>query len=102
MSALTNSTIRPWMIDVRAVASSGGNTSGSRLRTEVPVRSAPNSSAEKNVPIAVLRPSSATAMPRNPIWEISMSLRATRNCQPSTSSEAARPANRPQIAITRM
>ena len=34
MSALTNSTIRPWMIPVNAVASSGGNTSGSRLRTE--------------------------------------------------------------------
>jgi len=39
MSALTNSTIRPWMIPVSAVASSGGNTSGSRLRTDVPVSS---------------------------------------------------------------
>ena len=97
MSALTNSTIRPWMIDVSAPASSGWKTAGSRLRTDVPVSSAPNSSAENSVPIAVLRPSSATAMPRKPIWETWTSLVAIRNCQPSTSSEPASPANAPQI-----
>ena len=99
MSALTSSTIRPWMIEVSAPASSGGNTSGSRLRTEVPVSSAPNSSAENNVPTAVLRPSRATAIPRKPICVTWTSLVATRNCQPSTSSEPASPANSPQIAM---
>ena len=60
------------MISVRFVASSGWKTVGSRLRTDVPLISAPNSSALKNTPIAVLRPSSATAMPKKPdagaIW----------------------------------
>ncbi len=88
------------MISVRLLASAGSNTVGSRLRTDVPVSSAPNSSAAKTVPIAVLRPSSATAMPRNPICEIWTSLVAMRNCQPSTSSDPARPANSPHIAIT--
>ena len=35
--AETSRTIRPWMISVRFVASSGGKTSGSRLRTDVPL-----------------------------------------------------------------
>ena len=35
--AETSRTIRPWMISVRFVASWGGNTSGSRLRTDVPL-----------------------------------------------------------------
>ena len=52
------------------------------------------------VPSAVLRPSSATAMPRNPIVEPSMSLRSRRNCQPRMSSDPARPAKAPQMAIT--
>ena len=55
------------MMSVRFAASSGAKTDGSRLRTDVPLTSAPNSSAaEAACPIAVLRPSSATAMPRNP------------------------------------
>jgi hypothetical protein len=36
----------------------------------VPLSKPPNSSAAATVPIAVLRPSSATAMPRKPIYEI--------------------------------
>ena len=76
-----------------SAASAGSKTSGSRLRTDVPVSSAPNSSAENSVPTAVLRPSRATAMPRKPTSEIWTSLVATRNCQPSTSSEPASPAN---------
>ena len=52
------------------------------------------------VPTAVLRPSSATAMPRKPICEPWMSLVAMRNCQPSTSTAPASPAKSPQIAIT--
>ena len=59
---------------------------GSRLRCEVPLRSAPNSSAAATVPIAVLRPSSATAMPRKPSCVTSMSFVAKRNCQPRMSS----------------
>ena len=43
--------------------SCGSKIAGSRLRTEVPLSSAPNSSAAATVPSAVLRPSSATAMP---------------------------------------
>ena len=51
------------MISVRFVGELGLEDVGSRLRTEVPLSSAPNSSAATAVPIAVLRPSSATAMP---------------------------------------
>jgi len=59
----------PWMISVRLLASSGRNTSGSRLRVEVPVLRAPKSSAARKMPTAVLRPSRATAIPMNAIWE---------------------------------
>ena len=88
------------MIQVRLTASAGSNTAGSRFRTDVPVTSAPKNRAENSTPDAVLRPSSATAMPRKPIWVLWMSLVATRNCQPSTSSEPARPAKSPHTAIT--
>jgi len=54
------------MMLVRFVASSGSNTAGSRLRTDVPLSRPPNRSAANSVPTAVLRPSSATAMPRKP------------------------------------
>ena len=73
------------------MASSGGKISGSRLRTEVPLVSAPNSSAENSTPLVVLRPSSATAMPMKPapttlaFW---MSFVATANCQPRMSMHA--------------
>ena len=85
---------------MRLAASSGSNTDASRFRCEVPEIRAPNRSADAATPTAVLRPSSATAMPKNPIWVIWMSFVATRNCQPSTSSEPARPAKAPQTAIT--
>ena len=85
---------------VRLAASSGSKIVGSRLRCEVPLSRPPNSSPAATVPIAVLRPSRATAMPRKPICEIWMSFVAIRNCQPSTSSDPASPANTPQTAIT--
>ena len=85
---------------MRFAASSGSKTDASRFRCEVPLSSAPNSSADAAVPSAVLRPSSATAMPEKPSVAIWMSLVASRNCQPSTSSEPARPAKAPQTAIT--
>ena len=101
-SVETNSTTKPWIIHVRLDASAGSKIDGSRERVDVPVVSAPNSRAENSVPIAVLRPSSATAIPEKPSVESWMSLVAIRNCQPSTSSVPASPANAPQTAITRM
>jgi hypothetical protein len=71
------------------------------LRVEVPLTSAPKSSADRKVPIAVFRPSRATAMPMKPIDEAWMSLTLSRNSQPSTSTAPARPAKRPEIAIAR-
>ena len=47
MSAPTNRTTRPWIRSVRFEASSGWKISGSRLRVDVPVTSAPKSSAAK-------------------------------------------------------
>ena len=88
------------MMYVRFVASSGSKIVGSRLRTDVPLSSAPNSSAATTVPPAVLRPSSATAMPRKPTWEIWMSFVAIRNCQPRTSIAPASPASTPQTTMT--
>ena len=85
---------------MRFVASSGAKIVGSRLRTDVPLSSAPNSSAAITVPPAVLRPSSATAIPKKPTWEIWMSFVASRNCQPSTSSAPASPASAPQTSMT--
>ena len=66
------------------------------LRVEVPRRRArraspPKRSAASATPIAVLRPSSATAMPTNAIVAPWMSPVASRNCQPSTSTAPARP-----------
>ena len=55
--------------DREARASSGGKISGSRFREDVPVWSAAKRSAARPMPTAVLRPSSATAMPMKPIVE---------------------------------
>ena len=55
------------MMIARLEARSGGKNSGSRLREAVPVWSAAKRSAESATPTAVLRPSSATAMPMKPI-----------------------------------
>ena len=93
------------MIRVRFVASSGSKIVGSRLRCEVPVSRAPKSSAATTVPLAVLRPSSATAMPKKPrptFAELKMSLVAMWNCQPRRSTDPASPAKAPQTAMTRM
>jgi hypothetical protein len=93
------------MIRVRFVASSGSKIVGSRLRWEVPVSRAPKSNAAATVPPAVLRPSSATAMPKKARPEFAateMSLVAMWNSQPRRSSEPANPANAPHTAITRM
>ena len=54
------------MSSVRFDASPGSNTSGSRLRVDVPVRSELKRNAASATPTAVLRPSSATAMPTKP------------------------------------
>ncbi len=66
MSAPTKSTTRPWISSVRFEASSGWKISGSRFRVDVPLTRAPNRRAAKATPTAVLRPSSATAMPTKP------------------------------------
>ena len=44
-SVETNSTTKPWIMQVRFEASAGSKTVGSRLRIDVPVISPPNSSA---------------------------------------------------------
>ncbi len=88
------------MMYVRFVASCGSKIDGSRLRTDVPLSSAPNSSAATTVPPAVLRPSSATAIPKNPTCDTKMSFVAIRNCQPSTSIAPASPAKIPQMTMT--
>ena len=80
------------MISVRFCASAGSKIDGSRLRCDVPLLSAPNSSAAATVPLAVLRPSSATAIPRKPTSDAWMSFVASRNCQPRMSMPPARPA----------
>jgi hypothetical protein len=61
------STTSPWMISVRLPASSGSKISGSRFLELVPVRRAPKRSAAARMPLAVLRPRRATAMPTKPI-----------------------------------
>ncbi len=88
------------MISVRFAASDGSKIVGSRLRCEVPLISAPNRIADATVPLAVLRPSSATAMPKKPTCVVWMSSVPTLNCQPRTSSAPASPANTPQTAMT--
>ena len=67
----------------------------------MPLTSPPNSSAEKKTPTAVLRPSSATAIPVKPIVEAWMSFVSSRNSQPRMSSAPASPAKLPEIAIAR-
>ena len=64
-SAPTKSTISPWMMYVRFPARPGSITLDCRPWV-VPKSSAPKSSAPRTTPTAVLRPSSATAMPRKP------------------------------------
>ena len=89
------------MISVRFPASCGSKTLGSSWRLEVPTVRAPKSSAAKKTPTALLRPSSATAIPRKPTFETRMSEVAMWNCQPRTSIAPASPANAPEIAIAR-
>ena len=100
-SAPTKSTTSPWMSCVRLPASSGGKKSGSRLRVDVPVLSAAKSSAAKKMPTAVLRPSSATAMPRKAIVRVAGSPSHVEPELPAQDVHAIRlaPANAPEIAI---
>ena len=101
-SAPTKSTTSPWIITVRFDASSGLKISGSRFRVDVPVTSDANSIAAKPIPIALLRPSSATAIPTKAICdEIMTSFVLIRYAQPIVSIAPARPANMPEIAIAR-
>ena len=75
------------------------------LRVEVALRSAREQGAEEEgceaVPTAVFRPSSATAMPRNPMVDREIVLAATRYSQPRTSIEPPMPAKAPEIAMAR-
>ncbi|OLD99843.1 MAG: hypothetical protein AUG91_05825 [Actinobacteria bacterium 13_1_20CM_4_69_9] len=64
--------------------------------------SAPKRSADKPTPTAVLRPSSATAIPMKPIFDTWTSSTPSRNCHPRMSRPPASPANRPEIAIATM
>ncbi len=63
---------------------------------EVPVRSAPKRSAARPTPTAVLRPSSATAIPMKPICDTWTSSTPRRCCQPTMSRPPASPANAPR------
>src|SRR3954454_10816729 len=101
VSAPTNRTTRPWMIWARLAARSGRKMDGSSCRPEVPFRSAPKSSAASPTPTAVLRPSSATAIPTKPIVDARTSACPRRNCQPRMSIAPARPANAPEMAMAR-
>ena len=94
-SAPTKRTIRPWMMIARLDARSGGKYDGSRFRDAVPVSSAAKSSAARPTPTAVLRPSSATAMPMKPTVEAWICVVSRRNSQPTMSSAPARPAKQP-------
>src|SRR6266540_2228269 len=67
-SAPTKRTTRPWMISVRFPVSWAG-ISLELSPCVVPYSNAPKRSAARPVPTAVFRPSSATAIPRNPIEE---------------------------------
>ena len=98
-SAPTKSSTSAWIISVRLPASCGGKTVGSRPRVEVPFTSAPKSSAERPTPTAVLRPSSATAIPMKPTFDTWMSSTPRRYCQPRMSIAPPRPAKTPEIAI---
>ena len=91
-SAPTKRTTSPWIITVRFDASSGRKISGSRFRVDVPVTSDANSSAERPIPIALFRPSSATAIPTKAIWdEIRTSFVLIRYC-PADDVDRAREA----------
>ena len=57
------------MIRVRLPASSGWKTVGSRLRVEVPVKSAPKSSAAKKMPTRVASPEQRDGDPMKPICD---------------------------------
>ncbi len=93
-SAPTKSTISPWIRSVRFEASSGWKTSGSRFRVEVPVSSDAEEERAEADADAVLRPSSATAIPTNPSCDVWMSPVESRNCHPSDVDRACEPGER--------
>jgi hypothetical protein len=91
------------IVSVRLPASSGRKTSViPGFRVDVPWTRQPKRSAASPTPTAVLRPSSATAIPMKPMFETWMSSTPIRYSQPSSSIAPARPANIPEIAIARM
>ena len=68
MSAPMKSRTSAWIVSDRFPACSGmSKTSGGMFRVAVPLMSAPKTSADRPTPSAVLRPSSATAIPTKPI-----------------------------------
>ena len=91
------------MISVRFEASAGSKTVGSRLRTDVPVISAPNSSADEQRPDRRVAPEQRDRDAEEPElvdagcrwWRSGTASRARR-------ARPASPANAPQTAITRM
>ena len=93
-SAPTKKMTSAWIMVERFSASSGSKTVGSSWRDDVPTWSAPKSSAASRMPTALLRPSSATAMPVNPRRLVSKSLMSTSYRQPSRSTPPARPGER--------
>ena len=91
-----------WIISVRLPASSGWNTSGSRLRVDVRQERSEQERRQAYADRCALRPSSATAIPMKPICELWMSIWPSLNCQPRMSIAPPIPANMLAIAIARM
>ena len=74
MSAPMKSRTSAWIVSERFPACSGmSNASGGMFRDAVPLSSAAKTSADRPTPSAVLRPSSATAMPVKPMRDDWMS-----------------------------
>jgi hypothetical protein len=69
---------------------------GSRLRVDVPVSSAPKSSAASPTPTAVLRPSSATAIPMKPMFETCTSSTPSRELPAENVEGAGKAGKRPR------
>ena len=75
-SAPTKKITIAWIMVERFSANSGSKTLGSSWRDDVPTCSAPKSRAANRIPTALLRPSSATAIPVKPMKFVAKSLKA--------------------------
>ena len=81
----TSRMTRPWMMYVRFWPATGRRPPGRGCASTCPAAARRTAAPRRTVPTAVLRPSSATAMPRKPSEPTWMSFVAMRNCQPRTS-----------------